>query len=62
LFIGHPDAGQRSAIIYSIVISCQRHGIDPLAYIKDVLTRLPNMTNQDPLSPLVPAYWKNPNP
>ena len=22
LFIGHPDAGQRSAIIYSIVVSC----------------------------------------
>ena len=30
LFIGHPDAGQRSAIIYSLVVSCQRHGKDPL--------------------------------
>ena len=33
LFIGHPDAGQRSAIIYSLVVSCQRHGKDPLAYL-----------------------------
>jgi hypothetical protein len=41
LFIGHPEAGQRSAIIYSIVGSCQRHGLDPFAYLKDVLTRLP---------------------
>jgi hypothetical protein len=30
LFIGHPDAGRRSAIIYSLVVSCQRHGKDPV--------------------------------
>ncbi|MCX5682347.1 MAG: IS66 family transposase [Planctomycetota bacterium] len=58
LFIGHPDAGQRSAIIYSIVVSCQRHGINPLAYLKDVLTRLPAMTNQDDIAALTPAKWK----
>ena len=58
LFIGHPDAGQRSAIIYSIVVSCQRHGKDPLAYLRDVLTRLPTMTNQDDLTPLLPANWQ----
>lgn len=57
LFIGHPDAGQRSAIIYSIVVSCQRHGKDPFAYLRDVLTRLPRMTNQDDLAALTPARW-----
>jgi hypothetical protein len=57
LFIGHPDAGDRSAIIYSIVVSCQRHGKDPLAYLRDVLTRLPAMTNQDDLTALTPANW-----
>jgi transposase len=57
LFIGHPDAGQRSAIIYSLVVSCQRHGKDPYAYLRDVLTRLPRMTNQDDLSLLTPARW-----
>lgn len=57
LFIGHPDAGQRSAILYSIVVSCQRHGKDPHTYLKDVLTRLPTMTNQDDLSALTPARW-----
>lgn len=57
LFIGHPDAGQRSAIIYSLVVSCQRHGKDPLAYLRDVLTRLPAMTNRDDLSALTPARW-----
>jgi transposase len=58
LFIGHPDAGQRSAIIYSIVVSCQRHGIDPFAYVKDLLIRLPAMTNQDDFSALTPSAWK----
>ena len=58
LFIGHPAAGQRSAIIYSLVVSCQRHGKDPLAYLRDVLRRLPAMTNQDDLTPLTPAAWQ----
>jgi len=57
LFIGHPDAGQRSAIIYSIVVSCQRHRKDSLAYTHDVLTRLPRMTNQDDLDTLTPYNW-----
>jgi len=59
LFVGHPGAGQRSAIIYSIVISCQRRGIDPLAYLRDVLSRLPQMTTRDDLSPLLPANWQH---
>ncbi len=58
LFIGHPEAGQRSAIIYSLVVSCQRHGKDPHAYLRDVLTRLPRMTNHDDLDPLTPANWQ----
>jgi hypothetical protein len=60
LFIGHPDAGQRTAILYSLVISCRRHGKDPLAYLRDVLSRLPAMTNRDDLAPLLPANWTVP--
>lgn len=58
LFIGHPAAGQRSAIIYSLVVSCRRHGKDPYAYLRDVLSRLPSMTNQDDLTRLTPAGWQ----
>jgi hypothetical protein len=58
LFIGHPDAGQRSAIIYSIVVSCQRHGKDPHAYLRDVLTRLPALTNRFDLDALTPVNWQ----
>lgn len=61
LFIGHPLAGQRFAILDSLVISCKRHGKDPLANLRDVLTRLPKMTNQDDLAPLLPN-WTPPTP
>ena len=57
LFVGHPDAGQRSAIIYSVVVSCQRRGIEPLTYLRDVLRRLPQMTTKDDLDALTPARW-----
>jgi len=58
LFIGAPGAGQRTAIIYSIIVSCQRYGIDPLAYMSDVLRRLPAMSNQDSLDGLLPSQWQ----
>jgi hypothetical protein len=58
LFIGHPDAGQRTAILYSLIVSCQRHGIEPLAYLRDVLARLPAMTNQDDIEALTPGRWQ----
>jgi transposase len=45
LFIGEADAGERGAILYTIIESCRRRNLDPYTYLKDVLTRLPNMTN-----------------
>lgn len=39
-------------------VSRQRHGKDPLAYLRDVLPRLPLMTNQDDLNALAPAHWQ----
>ncbi|MCC5023303.1 MAG: transposase [Candidatus Synoicihabitans palmerolidicus] len=60
LFIGHPDAGQRSAIIYSLVVSCLRRGIDPLDYLRDVLGRLPQLCPGADLSALLPCNCKPP--
>src|SRR5204863_466688 len=42
LFIGHPQAGWRSAVIYSLLLSCRRRGINPQSYLSDVLSRLPS--------------------
>jgi transposase len=57
LFIGHPDAGWRSAVIYSIIGSCRRRGINPQDYLTDVLARLPN-TTINRVAELAPANWK----
>jgi transposase len=57
LFIGHPDAGWRSAVIYTIIQSCRRRGINPQEYLTDVLRRLPAMTNHQ-VKDLVPSRWQ----
>ena len=58
LFLGHPEAGWRSAVIYSIVGSCRppRHRARR-AYLADLLRRLPAM-KADEILDLVPARWK----
>ena len=56
LFVGEAGAGQRGAILYTLIESCRRCGINPYAYLRDVLTRLPNMTNHQVID-LTPANW-----
>ena len=56
LFMGEAGAGQRGAILYTVVESCRRRGLDPYAYLKDVLTRLPSMTNHQ-VRDILPANW-----
>ncbi len=62
LFIGEADAGQRSAIVYTLIECCRRRGLNPFAYLRDVLSRLPNMTNHQ-IPTVLPATWaKNQRP
>ena len=56
LFIGADYAGWRSAVVYSIVQSCKAHQVEPYAYLKDVLTRLPSMTNHQ-IPHITPKAW-----
>jgi transposase len=56
LFIGEAEAGERSAILYTIVECCRRRGIDPYAYLRDILTRLPSATNWQ-IKDLTPEAW-----
>jgi len=57
LFIGHPDAGWRSAVIYTIIQSCRRRGINPQEYLTDVLGRLPAMKNHE-VKNVLPSRWQ----
>ena len=56
LFIGAAEAGQRSAILYTLIESCHRRGLNPFDYLRDVLTLLPSMTNWQ-VKNLTPAAW-----
>lgn len=57
LFIGHPKAGDRATIIYSILISCQRLGVDPRQYLSTVFEQpLGNLTKEQ-LTQLTPRAF-----
>ncbi|MDR1497214.1 MAG: transposase domain-containing protein, partial [Puniceicoccales bacterium] len=40
LFIGAPEAGQRAAILYTLIASARRRGHNPQEYLKDILRQL----------------------
>ncbi len=56
LFVGSPDAGKRSAVMYTLLISARNHGVDPQAYLQAVIERLPG-ARPDELDELLPANW-----
>ena len=57
LFAGSELAGQRAAIIMSLLQSARLHGHDPWAYLRDVLTRLPSHLNSR-IEELLPHRWQ----
>ena len=56
LFFGHPEAGERSAVIYTLLGSCRRHGLNPFDYLKDLFTRLPSAKITQ-IKEFTPAAW-----
>jgi transposase len=57
LFTGSEAGGRTMAILFGVVSSCQRHGHDPFVYLRDVLTRLPELP-KGRLAELLPDRWK----
>ena len=56
LFIGEAEAGERSAIFFTLIEACRSRGIDPREYLQEVLTRLPSMTNHQ-IKEVTPVSW-----
>jgi hypothetical protein len=56
LFFGHPEAGERSAVIYTRLGGCRRLGINPFDYLKDLFTRLP-AAKITQIKQFTPAMW-----
>ena len=57
LFAGSELAGQRAAVVMSLVQSAKLNGHDPWAYLKDVLERLPTHLNSR-IEELLPHRWQ----
>lgn len=47
LFIGSEGSGKTSAIIFTLIESAKRHGLEPHAYLCELLHRLPQSSNQE---------------
>ena len=56
LFAGSDAGGRTAAVLYTVTQTCRRHGIDPFAYLQDVLTRLPGL-QAERLPHLLPPTW-----
>jgi transposase len=57
LFVGSQQAGQRAAVVMSLIESAKLNGHDPWAYLKDVFERLPTLKHRD-LAQLLPHTWR----
>jgi transposase len=56
LFVGSQQAGERAAVVMSLIESAKLNGHDPWAYLKDVFERLPTLKQRD-LEQLLPHNW-----
>jgi transposase len=57
LFIGSQLAGERAAVVMSLLQSAKLNGHEPWAYLKNILTRLPTQLNSR-IEELLPHRWK----
>lgn len=59
LFVGHKDAGENLAVLYTLVASCEKQGVNPITYLTDVLTRV-HAHPAARVRQLLPDRWKPP--
>jgi len=61
LFAGHDLGAENWAAIASLIETCKLCGINPNAYLTNVLTRIVTKRDGDPLDDLLPHKWVNTN-
>jgi transposase len=57
LFAGHDEGAANWACIASLIETCKLNGVDPQAYLADVLTRLVNLWPASRIDELMPWAW-----
>jgi len=55
LFFGSAEAGETSALFYTLIDSCKRNDLDPEAYLAEVIDRLPEHATAEQAAELTPA-------
>jgi transposase len=58
LFAGSDRGAERLAIAYTVTGSCHMNGVNPLAYLTDVIEKLQSGWPKDRLDELLPNLWK----
>jgi transposase len=61
LFVATPRGGETAAILSSLTSTCQRHGLNPQAYLTQLLANLPD-TPVSRLDEWLPDQWKRTTP
>lgn len=56
LFFGNEQGGETAARLFTLTKSCNRHHIDPFAYLRDVYRRMPTIGDSQ-LESLLPDRW-----
>ena len=56
LFVGDSKAGDHAATFYTLIGNCRRAGVDAYAYLQDIFTRVPTLTNQQ-VKDITPTAW-----
>lgn len=60
LFVGHEEAGENMAGLFSIVASCVQNGVNPIVYLTDVLERISDHPQRD-IDAILPDRWRPPD-
>jgi transposase len=61
LFAGSDKGAETAAILYTVTVTCRQLGVEPFAYLREVLTRLPTQP-ADRLAELLPDAWLQAQP
>ncbi len=58
LFVGSDAGGERAAVIYTLLASCDLNDVDPVEYLVDVIPKLSRGVTPEQARELLPHRWK----
>jgi transposase len=59
LFLGSDVGGKRAAILYTVLETAKLNGLDPQAYLADVINRIAGSHPINRLGELLPWNWQH---